>query len=300
MGNNHSHATTTKDRNLVIGLVLNTGFTIAEFIIGFASGSLALVSDAAHNLTDSLSILITISATKFAKRKATTIKTYGYGRTTVLAAFLNAVILLCLSLYIFYEAFQRIQNPEPVSGGWVMITAFAGLLINGAIALLFYKNKSDLNIRSTFLNMALDALASAGALLAGFIIVLTGKTFIDPLISIFIGLMLLYGGWSVIKDALHILLDGVPEGLSAEKVKSAINEVPGVQGLDDLHIWALSTTTAALSCHLVISDADIGTLMATKERVKHMLQEKFNIEHATLEVELTAGPHHNERIDEGV
>jgi cobalt-zinc-cadmium efflux system protein len=288
------------DRNMKLGLLMNTGFTIFEFIIGFFAGSLALISDAAHNLTDSLSLLITFSATKISKKQANYDKTYGYGRATILAALINSVILLVLSIYIFYEAYQRILKPEPVEGQLVMLVAFVGLVINGSIAYLFSKNKNDLNVRSAFLNMALDALASVGALIAGLIIFLTNKTIFDPIISIVIGIMLLYSGWSVIKDALHVLLDGVPEGINVHKVKQAILDITGVRGLDDLHIWALSTKEAALSSHLIIKNCSLEQSLKIKDEVKEMLHDKFDIEHATIETELTEGPHHNERTDEGM
>lgn len=295
-----NHDLPNLDNKLKFSILLNTGFTLFEFIIGFFSGSLALLSDAAHNLTDSLSLLVSFFATKIAKRQANIDKTYGYGRVTVLAALINALILLALAFYIFFEAYKRFQKPQPVEGGLVMIVAFVGIIINGGIAYIFYKSKSDLNIRSAFISMAMDAIASVGALIAGLLIILTGKTFIDPLISIFIGIMLLYSGWSVVKDALHVLLEGVPEGMDVQKVKIAISAMPDVRGLDDLHVWALSTTSSALSCHLVIKDCSLKESITIKENVKEMLFKKFHIEHATIETETTEGPHHNEKIDEGL
>lgn len=286
--------------SLKLGIFLNTGFTIFEFIIGITSGSLALISDAAHNMTDSLSLLVSFFANKIARHEANIDKTYRYGRATVLAALINALILLALAVYIFFEAYKRFQNPQPVEGGLVMIVAFIGIVINSSVAFLFFKSRTDLNIRSAFLNMAMDALASVGALIAGLIIVITEKTFVDPFISIIIGLMLLYSGWSVVKDALHVLLDGVPEGIDIQKIKKAILKIPGVTGLDDLHVWALSTTSAALSCHLIIKICPLKKSLEIKEQVKQMLSEKFHIEHATIEVELTEGPHDNERTDEGM
>ncbi len=288
------------DSRLKIGLVLNTGFTIFEFIVGFFSGSLALISDAAHNLTDSMSLLVSFFATKIAKKEANTEKTYGYGRATVLAALINALILLVLAGYIFFESYKRFQEPHSVSGGLVALVAFIGMLINGSIAYLFFKSRGDLNIRSAFLNMAMDALASVGALIAGFIILITGKTFIDPLISILIGCMLLYSGWSVVKDALHVLLEGVPEGIDAQKLKQVICAMPGVIGVDDLHIWAISTTSAALSCHLIIKKCSLEESIALTGRIKQRLADMYHIEHATLETQLSLGPHDNERTDEGI
>ena len=288
------------DKNMKLGLLLNTGFTVFEFIIGFFAGSLALVSDASHNLTDSVSLLISYLATKVAKRQANFEKTYGYGRATILAAFLNSVILLVLAFYIFHEAYLRILSPEPVEGKLVMVVAFVGILINGGIAYLFSKNKNDLNVRSAFMSMALDAIASVGALLAGLLITITGKTVIDPLISIFIGLMLLYSGWTVIKDALHVLLDGVPEGVDVQKVKHTIVGFPGVKGVDDLHVWALSTQETALSCHIILGECSLKESIELISKVKELLHNKFDIHHATIETELTEGPHDRERTDEGI
>ncbi len=288
------------DNKLKIGFLLNTSFTILEFFVGFLSGSLALISDAAHNLTDSLSLLVSFLATKVAKKNANENKTYGYGRATVLAALINSLILLSLAVYIFSEAYQRLRDPQPVEGGLVIIVALIGIAINSSIAYLFFKNRGDLNIKSAFLNMALDALASVGALLAGILILFTGNTFFDPLISVVIGCMLLYSGWSVIRSAVHLLFDGVPEGTDIPAIQKAILATPGVKGMDDLHIWALSTTSAALSCHLVVKESSLRESIVLKDEVKKMLAEKFNIEHATIELELKKGPHDNEKTDEGL
>ena len=296
-----THEAPTKiDKNLKIGLVLNTGFTVFEFIVGFSTGSLALISDAAHNLTDSLSILIAFFANKIAGRPANIDKTYGYGRITILAALLNTFILFALAAWIFYEAYKRFFDPEPLEGGIIMIVAGIGIAINGGIAYLFSKNKNDLNMRGTYLNMLYDTVASAGAVGAGLLILLTNLTIWDPLISVLIAVMQLKSGWSVVRSAMHVLLDGVPEGTDVAKIKKAVLQVPGVAGLDDLHVWALSTTTSALSCHLVVKNGTLQENMNIKEKVKKMLSEKFHIEHATIETELTQGPHHNERTDEGV
>jgi len=288
------------DNKLKLGFVLNTGFTVLEFVVGFFSGSLALISDAAHNLTDSLSLLVSFLATKVAKKGANSNKTFGYGRATVLAALINSLILLGLAVYIFIEAYQRFQDPQPVEGGLVVIVAIAGIAINGTIAYLFYKSRGDLNIRSAFLNMALDALASVGALVAGIVIMLTNSTFIDPLISVLIGCLLLYGGWSVIKSALHLLFEGVPEGTDIPAIQKSILAIPGVKAMDDLHIWALSTNSAALSCHLVIGDSSLKESIRLKEQVKTMLATTYHIDHATIEIELKKGPHDGEGADEGL
>lgn len=290
MRDSHNHSITSLDKKLKLGLVLNTGFTIFEFIIGILSGSLALVSDSGHNLTDSLSILISLFATKIAQREANKDHTYGYGRATILAAFINALMLFALSGYIFYEAFQRIMKPEPVEGQLVAIVAFVGIIINGGIALMFRSSKDDLNIRSAYINMMYDAIASVGALFAGLVITFTGKTIIDPLISILIGVMLLKSAWRVVRDAMHVLLEGVPEGVDREKVKTAIMKLPNIKGVDDLHIWAISSKYAALSCHIVIEDCDVEESTKLVKQIKEKLIQDFRIEHATIETELIGCP----------
>lgn len=294
------HEVSNLDSKLKLGLVLNTGFTIFEFIIGFMSGSLALVSDAAHNLTDSLSLLISFFANKMASRQADTEKTFGYGRITILAALLNTFILFALAIYIFYEAYRRFSQPQPVEGGLVMIVAFVGIIINSSVAFLFVKNRDDINMRSAFLSMTLDAFASVGALIAGLIILVTGKTMVDPLISLIIGFMLIFSAWGIVKDALHILLEGVPEGLDPQQVKNTILMDPMIKGLDDLHIWAISSQNAALSCHVIIKPCSLQKSIELVENIKERLRIKFHIEHATIETELQEGPHDKERTDEGL
>lgn len=290
MSGNHD-APENLDNKLKLGLVLNTSFTIFEFTIGILSGSLALISDAGHNLTDSLSLLIAFIANKIAKREANTDHSYGYGRATILAALLNGMILFLLAMYIFYESFNRFRNPEPVEGGLVMLVAFVGILINGGIALLFKKaSKNDLNIRGAYVNMFYDMLASVGALLAGFLILVTKLTIFDSLISVLIGLLLIKSSWGVVRSAMHVLLEGVPEGMDTDKVKNTILDTPSVRNIDDLHIWAISSHNAALSCHVVIEDCSLEESTKIIKEIKQELKEKFHIEHATIETELIECP----------
>ena len=289
MSGNHE-APKNLDNKLKLGLFLNTGFTIVEFIAGILSGSLALTSDAGHNLTDSLSILISFFGNKISKREANDEHSYGYGRASILTALLNGVILVLLAGYIFYEAFQRITKPEPVEGGVVMIVAFIGILINGSVALLFRKDANDLNIRGAYVNMFFDMLASVGALIAGLLIVIAGKTIFDPIISILIGILLVKSSIEVVRDAMHVLLEGVPEGIDVKKVKSVILELPKIKNVDDLHIWAISSHLSALSCHIVIEDCDMEESTRIVKQVKEDLKNKFHIEHATIETELTECP----------
>ena len=282
----HSHNASNLDNKFKIGLVLNTGFTVFELGVGILSGSLALVSDAAHNFTDSLSLLIAYIAERFGQKKADDRHSYGHERVTIIAALFNSSILVLLAFYIFYEAVKRMINPEPVSGGLVMIVALVGIAINGSIAFLFSKDK-DLHMRSAFLSMAFDTLASIGALLAGIIIYFTHSTIADPIASILIGVVLIFSAWEVLKDSLHILLEGVPSGININKVEISIKDTEHVKEVYDLHIWSLSSHDIALSCHIVLDECDLSKSTEIVRNIKENLQKQFGIGHATIETELT-------------
>lgn len=282
-----SHHNAKLDNKLKLGLVLNTGFTIIEFIAGIFSGSLALISDAGHNLTDALSLVITFFAQKVSRRDANLEHTYGYGRVTILAALTNGLILFLLAIYIFYEAFNRFLNPEPVNGIVIAGVALIGLIINLSVAYLFKNETHDLNIKSAYLNMLFDALASVGALIAGIIVYFTGLTIFDPLISVLIGVLLLKSSIGVAKEAVHVLLEGVPEGMDMEDVKKCIKDSSSlIKNVDDLHVWAISSQNFALSCHIVIEEESLQKSLQIVAKVKEELHEKFRIDHATIETEL--------------
>lgn len=281
----HEHKT-SKTSKFIIGFVLNTGFTIFEFIIGIMAGSLALISDASHNLTDSLSIVIAFGGERISKRQANDSKSYGFGRVSIITALINGLLLFGVAAYIFYEAYLRILNPEPVKGGLVAIVALVGIFINGAVALLFYKDKDDLNVRSTYLNMAFDTLSSVGALIAGLIILFTGNSLADPIIGILIGCMLVYSAYGVVRDALHILLEGTPKDIDTKEVQKLIEEFDHVKAVDDLHIWSISSGYLALSCHILIDEANASVSIKQVKKIKEALLKKYKIQHATIETEL--------------
>lgn len=281
MSANHAHG-----QVLTWGLLLNATFTVVEFLVGIATGSLALIADAAHNATDTLSLLIALAGEAVGKRRASKNRTYGYGRVTIMSAFINAMLLVAVSAYIFVEAYQRLQHPEPVAGGVVASVAVLGLIINGSIASLFAKEKSDLNLRAAYLHMLSDALASLGALVAGLLVLLTGSPLADPLISALIGLLVLRGAFEILYRTLNVFLEGVPEGVDTLKVAAAIETVPEVRGIHDLHIWALSSRDAALSCHIVLNVQTLEQAAPVVAEVKAQLEKHFGISHATIESEL--------------
>ena len=281
---------TTIDKRLVIGLVLNSSFTLFEFLVGFFIGSLALMSDAGHNLAHTLCLVISLFATKISRIEANEKHTFGFRRTTILAALLNAIILLLLAFYIFYEAIQRLLQPQFVPGLPIIAVAFIGILINGSIAILFRKHTHDLNIKSIFVSTMMNTLGLVGACIGGLLILLTGQPIIDPLMSIFIALLIIYTAWGIISSAVHVLMEGVPEGIDPVKITEAITNVAHVKDIDKLHIWAISSLEAALSCHLTLENCDLQQSTQLVKQIKEELKAHFHIEHATIETEIIAYP----------
>lgn len=275
-----------------IGMVANTAFAVFEMIIGSLTGSLALFSDAMHNLTDSLSILIAFIGQKIAKRPATEEHTFGYGKATILTALTNSLILIGIAGYIFFQAYQKIIHPQPIKGGIIMLVAGIGILVNTGVALMFFKNRKDLNMRGVFLNMTFDALVSVGAVIAGLIILLTGKTIADPIISIAIGIMLIYGSVQIINQAIHILLEGIPEHLKPAEIINAIKTLPAVMGVDNFHLWNIASQRPALSCHVIVTPAGLTEHVELIEKIKLMLADKFQIDHSTIEIGTKPTPEH--------
>lgn len=281
----HSHNHESNDRSIKLGLVLNTLFTIVEFFFGAITGSLALVADATHNLTDTFTLTVSYMANKLARRKANTSKTYGYGRATILAALLNALVMLGVAAFIVTEAIQRLNRPHPVDGGIVAIVASVGILINGYIAFILYKNRKDLNMRSAFIDMAFDALSSLGAVIAGIFILLTGVVWVDSLIGFIIAALLVFNTFKIIGEAIHILLEGIPKDINIVAINELISSTDKVLSVDDMHVWAIRSGYNALSCHIVIANEDLLHSREIVVSIKQKLKTDFNIQHATIEVE---------------
>lgn len=277
-----------KDSNRAIrfGLVLNTTYTIIEFTFGVLTGSLALIADAAHNLTDTFTLSVSYIANKISKRDADESKTFGYGRATILAALLNSSVMLAIAGFISFEAIQRFRNPVEIEGGVIAAVASIGILVNGSIAYVLSKQKNDLNMRSAYIDMAFDALSSLGAVLAGFLIVVTGIHGIDSVIGLLIAALLLYNAYKILAEAAQILLEGAPKDIDIAAVTAGISRVSGVFGVDDLHIWSIKSGYNALSCHITIDEGDLKDSRTIVEKVKDLLRQDHNIQHATIEVEL--------------
>jgi cobalt-zinc-cadmium efflux system protein len=281
---NHNHSPSDYNRAFAIGVALNVIYIVVEVTYGFLAGSLALLADAGHNLSDVLGLLLAWGANYLVQRKPTERHTYGWRKSTILAALTNAIILLVAMGGIAWEAVQRFSDPSPVAGKTVIIVAAIGVVINTATALLFLSGrKTDLNIRGAFLHMAADAGVSAGVVLAGVVILATGWPWIDPVVSLTITAIILVGTWGLLRDSFNLALDAVPAGIDPEAVKTYLSDLPGVTGVHDLHIWAMSTSETALTVHLLKPDArDDDTLI---EQASRELHDRFGIEHITIQWE---------------
>ena len=281
----HHHGPVDYGRAFAIGVALNLGFVALEFFYGTLSHSLALVADAGHNLSDVLALFLAWGAAVLTRRRPTRTHTYGMRRTSILAALFNALLLLVAIGAIGWEAVRRLMNPGPVEGETVIWVALVGIVVNTATALMFMRGREhDINIRGAFLHMAADAGVSLGVVLAGFAILATGWTWLDPVVSLAIVAVIFIGTWGLLKDSVNMALDAVPEGINLAEVKDYLGGLPGVAEVHDLHVWPMSTTETALTAHLVIPDYQGGdTLLNTTASELH---DRFGIEHTTLQVEI--------------
>ena len=282
----HDHGAAPQARfgtAFAVGAALNIALVAAQVAGGFAANSMALLADAAHNAGDVLGLLLAWAAFVLGRRQPTARRTYGWGRSSILAALANAVVLLISVGAIAVEALQRLFAPTPVAGTTVIWVAGAGIVVNGITAVLFARGHEDLNIRTTFLHMAGDAAISAGVVLAAIAIMLTGRLWIDPAASLAIAALITVSTWGVLRDSANLALDGVPSRISQDEVEAWLRDLPGVIEVHDLHIWGLSTTEAALTAHLVrtehVDDQELIRVAC------HGVRARFHIGHATLQVE---------------
>jgi len=285
-GHSHSHAPADFGRAFVIGILLNTGFIVLEVIFGLLSDSLALLADAGHNLSDVFGLVLAWVASLLAKRVATSRRTYGWKRSTVLAALFNALLLLIGVGAIAWEAIQRFGQPPAVSGITVAWVAALGIAVNGGTALLFMAGrKSDLNVRGAFLHMASDAAVSAGVMLSGVVIYYTHWGWLDPVVSLAVALFIFLSTWALFMDSLNFSLDVVPAHIDPEKVQAFFLELPQIKAVHHLHIWPLSTTEVALTVHLVKRDPTLDDALLA--HIKEELEHDFGIAHPTIQFETT-------------
>lgn len=286
MSHDHDHIPAAHDFNraFVIGIALNLAFVALEAGFGFWANSLALLSDAGHNLSDVLGLLLAWAASYLSGRQPTARRTYGLRRSSILAALLNAILLLVAIGGIAWEAIRRIQHPEPVSGPTVMGVAAAGVVINTITALLFMAGrKRDLNIRGAYLHMAADAGVSAAVVLAGLVIWFTGWLWIDPAASLVVVAVIAIATWGLLRESLDLALDAVPAGIDPAAVEAYLASLPGIAGVHDLHVWGMSTTESALTVHLVKPDGQLDDCLLLD--ITRELRVRFGIAHATIQLE---------------
>jgi cobalt-zinc-cadmium efflux system protein len=286
----HTHAVEPLDFGgaFAIGTALNVAYVVAQVVFGILAHSLALLADAGHNFGDVLGLLLAWGATYLAKTRPTVRRTYGLGRSSILAALANSVLLLIAVGGITWEAIRRFSHPGEVGGRTVIVVAALGILVNGLTAALFFRGrKQDLNIKGAFLHMAADAAVSGGVVLAGFLIILTSWSWIDPLVSILVNAVIVWGAWGLLRDALGMALDLVPENVDPTAVRRYLEEQGGVTAVHDLHIWPLSTTRTALTVHLEMPGS-AGAGDNFLHLLCQQLHEKFGIEHSTIQIEQNA------------
>ena len=282
-GHTHRHAPANVNAAFGIGIALNLAFVAVEAFYGWKVGSLALLADAGHNLSDVIGLVLAWGGALAGRLRPDARHTYGFKRASILAAFLNALLLLVAMGSLAWEAVHRLQSPQPVAGVTIMVVAGIGIVVNTATALLFMRGREkDLNIRGAFMHMAADALVSAGVVVAGGLALWFGWTWLDPVVSLIIAAVIVWGTWSLFRQSLHLLFDGVPEGVDLHAVHSLLQGLPGVAQVHDLHVWAMGTNETALTAHLVMPAGggdDTFLQHATDELHAH-----FEIRHVTLQV----------------
>ena len=282
-GHGHGHAPPDLSRAFAIGIALNLAFVIVETIFGFASNSMALLSDAGHNLSDVLGLVVAWVGGALALKSASLRFTYGFKKASILAALANSLFLLIAVGAIGAEAIRRLFHPSPTDGRTVIIIAAVGILVNGLTAFMFSRGREDINVRAAFQHMLADAIVAAAVVFSGFVIVWTGQQWVDPVMSIIVSVVILWGSIGLLKESVWMSLAGVPEGIDVELVQTVLAELDGVETVHDLHVWPLSTTETALTAHIVTRKADYpDALLASAHAI---LQRQFRITHCTIQVE---------------
>ncbi|MDR3740773.1 MAG: cation diffusion facilitator family transporter [Terracidiphilus sp.] len=285
-GHSHGHAhppLTARTLRLALGFTL--AYILLLIIAGVRAHSLALLSEAGHNVSDFFALLLSWVAAYLSERPATSTKTYGWRRAGVLAAFVNAISLIVIAVLIFYAAIQRLYHPEPVQAGLMMWVAAAGVLLNGAITAMLLRSSRDLNLRSVLIHEIGDTLSTAAVIVGGWIILTTGHSWIDPALSLAISVMILWSSASIVRESLNILLEGAPSGMELAAIDAQLRAVPGVLDVHDLHIWSIGSDTHALSSHITIADIPPSASNAILDELRQMLATRHHIHHTTIQFE---------------
>jgi cobalt-zinc-cadmium efflux system protein len=279
---------------LRISLIATLAYVAVTFVAGLRAHSLALLSESGHNVSDFLALLLSFAAVYFQTRPADDARTFGYQRAGVLAAFINAGTLILISIWIGFEAIQRIYTPVPVQPRLMMYVAAAGVVMNGVIAALLWGVARDVNLRSAFIHMAGDTLSTAAVIAGGAGILLTGRNWIDPVLSLVIAALILWSSAGIVRETLNILLEGTPRNVDLSHIRTGMEGVPGVLNVHDLHCWSLGSQSRALACHVTIDDIPPSESAAILSKLRHVLKDHFNICHTTIQFE-----HENCEVLEG-
>jgi cobalt-zinc-cadmium efflux system protein len=282
-GHSHDHRSASR-RALVAVLGLTVGFTVVEIVGGLLTGSLALLADAGHMVSDSFAIALALAALTLARRPSTPRRSFGFQRAEIIAAFVNGLALVLVSGWIVWEAVMRLDDPPEVLGGWMLVVALAGLLVNaGAATILARSERESLNVEAALRHVVADLLGSVGVLVAALVIVLTGWTIVDPLLSLLIAVLIVWSAWGVLRDSTAILMEQTPSGIDAGVVADAILEVPGVTNVHDLHVWTITSGFDALAAHVLVGRGE--DCHGLRREIEGVLRERFGITHTTLQVD---------------
>jgi len=287
MGHSHGSSATLTGRRLSLSVFITLAFVGGEAAAGYFSRSLALTSDAGHNFADALAISFSWYGIWIAQRPSTAQRTFGYHRVGILAALVNAVSLVLIALLIFWEAATRLRHPEPVRSTPMIVVALIAILMNTVIS-FWLKNaaKNDLNVRSAYTHMIGDALSAAGVVVAGVIIALTGAEIADPIVSILIGVLILWSSWGILKEAVNVLLEAIPEGMNMAKVEETISGVHGVLAVHDLHVWTVGSGMICCSCHIMVNEQSVRSGENVLRAVTEELEHNFGVAHSTIQIEV--------------
>lgn len=286
MAHHHHHHHAQMGSVLKYSAAVTSAFVVLEFVMGLRSHSLALLSDAGHNFTDALALLLALFGVYWQQKPADETRTYGYQRAGVLVAFVNALTLVVLAVFLFYESIERLRHPEPVAEGVMIWVAALALVMNGGILLALHRGGDhDLNIRAAAVHMLGDALGAVAIIAGAVFLHYTGWQQIDPLLSILLSGLVVWTAWDIIKDSLNVLLEGLPSGLKLQEVLTAMKAIPGVNDVHDVHIWCLGSETAALSCHVTLDDITLSESSDILQQINAVLGDRFRIRHTTLQIE---------------
>jgi cobalt-zinc-cadmium efflux system protein len=287
MGHGHNHGSALTGRRIALSICITILFVIGEAITGYFSHSLALVSDAGHNFADALALVLSWYGLWIARRPSTAQRTYGYHRVGILAALVNAVSLVVIALLIFWEASTRLRHPEPVQSTPMIVVALIAILMNTVISFwLKSAAKNDLNVRSAYMHMLGDAISAAGVVVAGLVVAFTGASIADPIVSLLIGILILWSSWGILKESVNVLLEAIPEGMDMAKVEETIGRVHGVLAVHDLHVWTVGSGMVCCSCHIMVNEQSVRSGENVLRAVTEGLEHAFGIAHTTIQVEV--------------